>query len=394
MTIQSGRNFLHTPGPTNIPDRVLRAMMRPAVDLNDADFIAMALSCFDDLKKVFKTEAGRVYIYCSNGHGGWEAALVNVLSPGDRILVPETGHFSFNWTAMAESLGLQADYLEADWRRAVDPEQIAERLRADSEHKIKAVLLVHTDTATSVTSDIPAVRKALDETGHPALLMVDTIAALATVPFEFDAWGVDVAVAASQKGLMQPPGLAFNAVSPKAFKAAGQATLPRNYWDWQRRHGREFYSHFCGTAPEHQLFALREALDMVLEEGLEAIVARHARLAAAVRSAVEVWSREGVVSFNALEPAERANSVTTILVDEGYQADLLRETCDKRFNVSLGSGYGRLKGRAFRIGHMGYLNEPMVLGALGAVESSLALCGIPHGKGGTQAAIASLSVEK
>ncbi|WP_282606472.1 alanine--glyoxylate aminotransferase family protein [Pelagibius sp. Alg239-R121] len=393
MAIQSGRNFLHTPGPTNIPDRVLRAMMRPAVDLNDPEFMAMALSCFGDLKKIFKTGSD-VYIYSANGHGGWEAALVNVLSAGDRVLVPETGHFSFNWSAMASSLGLEVDYVEADWRRAVDPNAVAERLRADTNQSIKAVLIVHTDTATSVTSDIPAVRKALDDTGHPALLMVDTIAALATVPFEFDAWGVDVAVAASQKGLMQPPGLAFNAVSKKALAAAEQATLPRNYWDWQRRHGREFYSHFCGTAPEHQLFALREALDMVLEEGLDAILTRHQRLSNAVRAAVEAWSQNGALSFNAIELEQRANSVTTILVDEPYNADALRETCSSRFNVSLGAGYGRLQGRAFRIGHMGYLNEPMILGALASVESSLALCGIPHGSGGTDAAIASLSAEK
>lgn len=390
MTIQSGRNFLHTPGPTNIPDRVLRAMMRPAVDLNDADFMAMALSCFGDLQKVFKTN-NNVYIYSANGHGAWEAALVNVLSPGDHVLVPETGHFSFNWSAMAESLGLKVDYVEADWRRAIDPEMVAERLRADKEHRIKAVLMVHTDTATSVTSSIPAIRRALDDTGHPALLMVDTIAALATVPFEFDDWGIDVAVAASQKGLMQPPGLAFNAVSEKAFKASEAASLPRNYWDWRRRHGREFYSHFCGTAPVHQLFALREALDMVHEEGLDAIVARHQRLADAVRSAVEVWCQGGALSFNVPEATERANSVTTILVDEAYDANVLRETCSSRFNVSLGAGYGRLQGRAFRIGHMGYLNEPMILGALASVESCLALCDIPHGSGGTQAAIASLS---
>lgn len=390
MTIQSGRNFLHTPGPTNIPDRVLRAMMRPAVDLNDADFMEMALSCFGDLQKVFKTDS-KVYIYSANGHGAWEAALVNVLSAGDRVLVPETGHFSFNWSVMAETLGLEVEHLEADWRRAIDPGRLAEHLRADREHRIKAVLMVHTDTATSVTSDIPAVRKALDETGHPALLLVDTIAALATVPFEFDAWGIDVAVAASQKGLMQPPGLAFNAVSQKALQAAEIADLPRNYWDWRRRHGREFYSHFCGTAPEHQLFALREALDMVAEEGLDAIVARHQRLADAVRSAVQVWCEGGVLSFNVLEADERANSVTTILVDEAYDATALRETCSAKFNVSLGAGYGRLQGRAFRIGHMGYLNEPMILGALASVESCLALCGIPHGSGGTQAAISSLS---
>lgn len=390
MTIQSGRNFLHTPGPTNIPDRVLRAMMRPAVDLNDADFMEMALSCFGDLQKVFKTDS-KVYIYSANGHGAWEAALVNVLSAGDRVLVPETGHFSFNWSVMAETLGLEVEHLEADWRRAIDPGRLAEHLRADREHRIKAVLMVHTDTATSVTSDIPAVRKALDETGHPALLLVDTIAALATVPFEFDAWGIDVAVAASQKGLMQPPGLAFNAVSQKALQAAESADLPRNYWDWRRRHGREFYSHFCGTAPEHQLFALREALDMVAEEGLDAIVARHQRLADAVRSAVEVWCEGGALSFNVQEADERANSVTTILVDEAYDATALRETCSAKFNVSLGAGYGRLQGRAFRIGHMGYLNEPMILGALASVESCLALCGIPHGSGGAQAAIASLS---
>ncbi len=390
MAIQSGRNFLHTPGPTNIPDRVLRAMMRPAVDLNDADFMAMALTCFDDLKKVFKTRS-KVYIYSANGHGAWEAALVNVLSPGDRVLVPETGHFSFNWSVMAESLGLNVDYVEADWRRAINPETVAEKLRADREHKIKAVLMVHTDTATSVTSDIPAIRKALDDSGHPALLLVDTIAALATVPLEFDAWGVDVAVAASQKGLMQPPGLAFNAVSEKALQAAETATFPRNYWDWRRRHGREFYSHFCGTAPEHQLFALREALDMLLEEGMDAIVTRHQRLADAVRSAVGVWSQAGALSFNVEVPQDRANSVTTILVDEAYDATALRETCSARYNLSLGAGYGRLQGRAFRIGHMGYLNEPMVLGALASVESCLEVCGIPHASGGTQAAIDSLS---
>jgi alanine-glyoxylate transaminase/serine-glyoxylate transaminase/serine-pyruvate transaminase len=385
-TIQTGRNFLHTPGPTNIPDRVLSAMMRPAIDMSNPGFGAMVRSCFDDLKTVFKTE-GEVFIYASNGHGAWEAALVNVLSPGDQVLVPEAGHFSFNWGEMARSLGLEAIGIPMDWRRAIDAETVAAKLRADKDHRIKAVLMVHTDTATSVTSDISAMRRAIDDAGHPALFMVDTIAALATVDFRMDEWGVDVAVGASQKGLMQSPGLGFTAASEKALRAHKFATLPRSYWDWSHRQAEEYYAWFCGTLPEHLLFGLREGLDMVLEEGLDAIFVRHARLAEAIRLAIGRWSEAGALELNAIEPAEQSDSVSTILVDEAYDAVRFRETCRDRFDVSLGGGLGKLRGRAFRIAHMGYLNEPMVLGALAGIEACLAYCDIPHKKGGVDAAI-------
>ncbi len=384
--VDSGRNFLHTPGPTTIPDRVLRAMQRAAVDLADPAFLALAQTCFDDLKRVFRT-AGEVFVYASNGHGAWEAALVNTLSPGDRILVPETGMFSLAWSEMARALGLEPDYLPTDWRHGIDAGEVGARLRQDKEHAIKAVLMVHTDTATAITSDIAAVRRAIDEAGHPALFMVDTIAALATTDFRMDEWGVDVAVGASQKALMQPPGLAYVAANEKALRASDEARLPRIYWDWRRRLADLYYAKFCGTAPEHLVFAMREALDMVEEEGLEAIFARHRRLAEAVRRAVAVWARAGALEFNAVREAERAQSVTTILIADGLDADRVRLTCRDRFNVSLGAGLGQLGGRAFRIGHMGYLNEPMILGALAGVEASLALCEIPHEPGGVDAAI-------
>ncbi|MDP6707241.1 MAG: aminotransferase class V-fold PLP-dependent enzyme, partial [Alphaproteobacteria bacterium] len=306
MTLKRGKNFLHTPGPTNVPERVLAAMMRPAVDLSDPDYLNMARSCFDDLKRIFKTES-KVFIYACNGHGGWEAALVNVLSPGDRVLAPGSGQFSLGWGKMAESLGVEVEYIPSDWRSAIDVDQVEARLREDKEHSFKAVLAVHTDTATSTTSDIAAVRRAIDAAGHPALLMVDTIAALATVDFQMDEWGVDVAVAAGQKGLMQPPGLAFTAASEKALRVNETSTMPRNYWDWRQRQAKEYYRAFCGTSPEHLLFAMREALDMILEEGLDAVFARHQRLAEAVRSAIAIWSRGNALSFNATNPAERSN---------------------------------------------------------------------------------------
>ncbi len=390
MPVKSGKNFLHTPGPTNIPEQVLAAMMRPAVDLSDPDYLKMIESCFVDLKRVFKTDS-KIFIYACNGHGAWEAALVNVLSPGDLVLAPETGRFAQSWAEMGATLGLDMEVLPGDWRTGIDADVIEERLRADSEHKIKAVLACHTDTATSITSDIPAVRRAIDSAGHSALLMVDTIAALATIDFQMDAWGIDVAVAAGQKGLMQPPGLGFTAASDKALKINETASLPRNYWDWRARQGEEYYQKFCGTSPEHLLFALREALNMLFEEGLDVVFARHQRLATAVRSAIEVWARAGALEFNATNPAERANGVTTIRVDEAYDADAVRLTCRGDFDISLGAGLGKLGGKAFRIGHMGYLNEPMVLGALAGVEASLARCGVPYERGAIDAAIASLN---
>lgn len=392
MAISTGRNFLHTPGPTNIPDRVLRAMMQPAIDFTDPAFLDMVRSCFADLKRVFRTES-EVICYASNGHGAWEAALVNALSPGDHVLVPEAGHFTQNWAEMAEALGLVVDAAPGDWRHAIDPDAIEAALRADKDYAIKAVLTVHTDTATGITSDLPAIGRAIANAGHPALFMVDTVAALGTTEFRMDDWGIDVAVGGSQKGLMQPPGLAFNAVSKKALAAAETATLPRLYWDWHRRLEEAYYKWFCGTPPEHLLFALREGLDMVLEEGLENAFDRHRRLAEAVRRAVAVWSRANALTLNAANPEECANSVTTILVADGYEADKLRTVAREKYDVSLGTGLGHTRGKAFRIGHMGYLNEPMILGALAGTEAALESSGIPYEKGGVDAALAYLSAQ-
>lgn len=384
--VTRGREFLHTPGPTNIPDRLLRAMHRPAVDFSGPAFTALARSCFEDLKPIFRC-AGPVFIYAASGHGAWEAALANTLSPGDRVIVPETGNFSASWSRMAEALGIVVDYLPGDWRHGIDPAMVEARLAEDGARAVKAVLMVHTDTATGVTSDVPAVRRAIDNARHPALLMVDTIASLGTVDFRMDDWRVDVAVGASQKGLMLPPGLSFTAVGEKAIAAGRESTMPRNYWDWRERLTEAQYIRFCGTAPEHLIYGLREAIDMVMEEGLEAVFARHRRLADAVRRAVGVWGEDGGVAFNALQPAERANSVTTILVPDGFDGERVRTVCRERFGVSLGGGLGRLEGRAFRIGHMGDLNEPMILGALAGVEAGLRVCGVPHRPGGVTAAI-------
>ena len=386
MPVSSGRNFLHTPGPPNIPERVLRAMLQPAVDFTDPNFLAMTQSCFGDLKKVFRTES-EVICFASNGHGAWEAALVNTLSPGDKVLVPTSGHFTQNWAEMAEAFGVEVVEAPGDWRHAISPDSIENSLHKDKGHEIKAVLTVHTDTATGITSDLAALRRAIDNAKHPALYMVDTVAALGTVDFRMDEWGIDVAVGGSQKGLMQPPGLAFNAVSAKALAACKTAKLPRLYWDWERRMEEAYYRWFCGTPPEHLLFALREGLDMVLEEGLDNAFERHRRLAEAVRSAVAVWSRANALNLNALVPEERSNSGTTILVAEGYDADKLRMISREKFDVSLGSGLGNTRGKAFRIGHMGYLNEPMILGALAGVEASLEATGIPYEKGGINAAV-------
>ena len=389
-----GRNFLMTPGPTNIPDRVLAAMHRPAVDLVDPDFIAITESCFGDLARVFRTDS-RVFFYASNGHGAWEAALVNLIGEGDRVLVPSTGVFSWAWGQLASDLGADVEEMEGDWRSAFDPDRIEERLRADRDHRIKAVLAVQTDTATSVTSDIAAVRAALDACRHPALLMADVVASLGTVEFRMDDWGVDVAVAGSQKGLMIPPGLAFTAVSPRALERSRASGTRRGYWDWQRRmDSDEFYMKFFGTPPEHLIWGLREALDMLFEEGLENAFARHRRLADAVHAAVGVWGEAGALELNAVNPAERATSVTTIRVAKGVDANRLRVLARDELDLSLGYGLGPLDGKAFRIGHMGWINEPMVLGALGGVEMAMQACGVPYRKGGVTAAIDTLTAAR
>jgi alanine-glyoxylate transaminase/serine-glyoxylate transaminase/serine-pyruvate transaminase len=386
MTLSNGREFLSIPGPTTVPDEVLAAMHRPAIDIYAGSLIDLTASLLKDLSRIFRTE-GHSYIYAANGHGAWEAALTNVLSRGDTVLVCESGRFAVGWGEMADMLGVTVEALPGDWRRAVDPAALEARLRADTGGEIKAVMVVQIDTASGAFNDILAIRKAIDAAGHGALLMVDTIASLGCVPFEMDQWGVDVAVAGAQKGLMMAPGLSFVAAGPKAKRAHEAAGLRTLYWDWTFRDGDEHYQKYCGTAPEHMLFGLRKSLDMLLEEGLENAHTRHRVLAEAVRRAVDVWRGGGGVEFNIVEPAERADSVTTILMADGADPQPLKDYCQQTCGVVLGTGIGALGGKAFRIAHMGHVNAPMILGTLGVVEVGLAATGIPHAKGGVQAAI-------
>ena len=391
MTVANGRGFLSIPGPTNIPDAVLAAMHRPAIDIYSGDMLGVTRTLLEDLPRIFRT-SGRTYIYAANGHGGWEAALSNVLSRGETILVLESGLFAVGWGEMARIMGVKIETLKGDMRRAVDPAAVAQRLAADTTHEIKAVLVVQIDTASSVVNDIAAIRRAIDSAKHPALLMVDCVASLGCMPFEMDAWGVDVAMAGSQKGLMTPPGLAFVAANARALAAHQNADLRTRYWDWTFRDGGAHYQKYGGTPPEHLLFGLRKALDMLLEEGLEHAFRRHALLAEATRRAVGRWAEGGALAFNIVRPEDRANSVTNVLTpdrDPQPLLDYLRHKC----GVVLGLGIGELSGRAFRIAHMGHINAPMMFGTLGAIEMGLVALGIPHGRGGLQAAIEYLGTE-
>ena len=344
--VKRGVEFLNVPGPTSIPRRVLNAMNRPAMDFSSPDFVDLSLSVFEDLKPVFRTE-GDVFIYAANGHGAWEAALVNCLSPGDTILMPETGAFSESWRSMADALGLRVQKIPSDWRRGIDATAVEDMLRRDTDRAIAAVLMVHTDTATSITSDIRAVRAALDAAGHPALFMVDAIASLGTVAMEMDAWGVDVTVAASQKGLMSPPGVALVAAGEKADAAHKKAKLATPYWSWSDRRKAEHYRKYCGTAPEHIIFGLREALNMLAEETLEGAFARHARLADAVRLCVARWCEGGALQFNAVNPGERSNAVTTILLPPGTDTETVRAMCRDHYRVAVGGGLACCTERPF-----------------------------------------------
>ncbi len=391
MTVSRGRALLSIPGPTNIPDAVLAAMHRPAIDIYAGDMLAVTRSLLEDLPKIFRT-AGRTYIYAANGHGGWEAALTNVLSRGETVLVLESGLFALGWGDMARMIGVKVEVLKGDPRRAVDPAALAQRLRADAAHEIKAILVVQIDTASGVVNDLGAIHRAIASVGHPALLMVDCVASLGCVPFEMDGWGIDVAMAGSQKGLMTPPGLALVAVGPRAYAAHQRADLRTRYWDWTFRDGEAHYQKYGGTPPEHLLFGLRKALDLLLEEGLEAAIRRHALLAEATRRAVAWWAEGGALAFNIVHAEERANSVTTVLV-EGREPGPISDYCRERCGVVLGRGIGDLQGRAFRIAHMGHVNAPMVFGVLGAIEMALQALGIPHGKGGVQAAVEYLGGE-
>jgi alanine-glyoxylate transaminase / serine-glyoxylate transaminase / serine-pyruvate transaminase len=391
MSVRAGREFLAIPGPTTVPDEVLRAMHRPAVDIYAGSLLALTDSLLRDVGRVFKTQ-GRTYIYISNGHGAWEAALTNVLSKGDKILVLESGRFAIGWGDNARRMGVEVEVLKGDTRRAVRPAEVEARLKADKGGGIKAVLVAQIDTASGVVNDIAAIGEAIRAAGHEALLMVDAVASLGCVPFEMDEWGVDVAMSGSQKGLMAPPGLGFVAANDRARQVHKTAGLRTPYWDWTDREGDIHYQKYAGTPPEHLLFGLRQALDMLFEEGLENAFRRHRLLAEAVRRAVEVWSEGQAIGFNIIEPDERCDTVTAVLTN-GSDPETLRAYCNQNCGVILGHGIGDLAGKAFRIAHMGHVNAPMILGTLGVIEMALAALGVPHGKGGPQAAIDWLSAE-
>jgi alanine-glyoxylate transaminase/serine-glyoxylate transaminase/serine-pyruvate transaminase len=386
MVVRAGREFLAIPGPTTVPDEVLRAMHRPAVDIYAGPLLALTDSLLSDLSRVFRT-AGRSYIYVANGHGAWEAALTNVLSRGDKILVLESGRFAVGWGDAASKLGIEVEILKGDWRRAVRPAELEARLRQDKAGTIKAILAVQIDTASGAVNDIAAIGRAVKAAGHPALLMVDAVASLGCMNFEMDEWGVDVALSGSQKGLMTPPGLGFVAAGARARKIHETATLRTPYWDWTAREGELHYQKYAGTPPEHLLFGLRQALDMLFEEGLEAVFRRHRLLAEAVRRAVAVWSKGGALDFNIAAPGERSDTVTTVLFADGHDPKQLLDYCNEKCGVVLGSGIGALSGKAIRIAHMGHVNAPMILGTLAVTELALQALRIPHGKGGVQAAI-------
>lgn len=382
MAIRRGKHFLQIPGPTNVPERILRALSKPTIDHRGPEFTQMTREIISGLQEICKS-TGRVIIYPSSGTGGWEAALVNTLSPGDKILIYETGFFAHMWRNLASKLGLQVEFLSGDWRRGVEVELLQAKLKEDKERTFKAVLVVHNETSTGAVSRLPLIRQALNQANHPALLIVDTISSLALIDYRHDEWGVDVTIGSSQKGLMLPPGLAFNVVSDKALLASQSACLPRSYWNWQAVINANQNGFFPYTPPTNLLFGLQEALKMILEEGLANIFARHNRLAEATRRAVKAWGLE----INCLLPQEYSNSVTAVRVPEGYDADNLRKIILEKFNMSLGNGLGKLQGKVFRIGHMGDFNELMLAGTLSGIEMGLAMAQIPFHKGGVQAAL-------
>lgn len=382
VTARSGRHFLQIPGPTNVPDRVLRAMAAPTIDHRGPEFAALVGELLPALRPVFGTD-DPVVIYPSSGTGAWEAALVNTLSPGDLVLGAETGQFATLWAQLARRLGLRVELIPGDWRHGADPAAIGQRLAADAGNEIKAVCVVHNETSTGVTSRIPEIRAAVDAAGHPALLLVDTISSLASIDYRHTEWGVDVTIAGSQKGLMLPPGLGFTAVGPKALAARHTSTLPKGYWDWlpileANRHGA-----FPYTPATNLLYGLREALRMLDEEGLPAVFARHQRHAAATRAAVRAWGLEVLC----LDEREHSGSLTAVLLPEGHDADEVRRVILDRYDMSLGAGLGKLAGRVFRIGHLGHFNDLMLAGTLCGVQMGLQLAGVPIKPGGVEAAL-------
>ena len=382
MSYRSGRHFLQIPGPTNVPERVLRAIDRPTIDHRGPQFGALGRRVLEGLKQIFKTRHP-VVIYPASGTGAWEAALVNTLSPGDRVLMYETGRFATLWHRLATRLGLEPEIIPSDWRHGVDAAAIGARLAQDRAHAIKAVCVVHNETSTGATSRIADVRKAIDAARHPALLMVDTISSLGSIDYRADEWGVDVTVAGSQKGLMLPPGLSFNSISPKALAAAQTARLPRSYWDWGEMLANNSSGYFPYTPATNLLYGLGEAIGMLLEEGLANVFARHARHGEATRRAVRAWGLE-ILCANA---AEYSNALTAVMMPPGHDEAEFRRIVLERYDLSLGAGLTNLKGKVFRIGHLGDLNDLTLLGTLGGVEMGLECAGVPHRKGGVRAAM-------
>jgi alanine-glyoxylate transaminase / serine-glyoxylate transaminase / serine-pyruvate transaminase len=382
MATRSGRHFLQIPGPTNVPDRILRALSQPTIDHRGSEFARLGREVLEGLRPVFKT-TGPVIIYPSSGTGAWEAALVNTLSPGDRVLMFETGHFATLWRDVAVRFGLTVDFVPGDWRSGIDPATVEAKLAEDRAHAIKAVAVVHNETSTGVASRVGEIRKAMDRARHPALLLVDTVSSLGCIDYRHDEWRVDVAVSASQKGLMLPPGIAFNALSEKAIAASKAARLPRSYWDWQPMLRDNAGGFFTYTPSTNLLYGLREAIAMLQEQGLDAVFARHARHAEATRRAVKGWGLDLVCS----NPQEYSASVTAVTMPAGHDADALRKLILERFDMSLGTGLGKLKGRIFRIGHLGDFNDLALAGTLAGVEMGLAIAGVPFRRGGVAAAL-------
>jgi alanine-glyoxylate transaminase/serine-glyoxylate transaminase/serine-pyruvate transaminase len=390
MTISRGWQFFMHPGPTNIPERVRLAMAKPAVDFTGPEFVALRDRSLERMKPILKTTKGFVITYAASGNGAWDASIANLFSPGDKVLVPQTGFFADRWSNTARAYGLDVIAVETAERRAVDPESVAKHLAADKQHAIKAVMLIQNETATGMRHPIAEVRAAMNRLGHPALYLVDTISSLVSYDFRMDEWGVDLVIGGSQKGLMLPPGMAFTAINARAWEAAQTARNPRRYWDWRPmvQDGRQVQ--FCGTPPIAHFYGLEASLDMIEEEGLENIFARHRRLANATRACVRHWGQKGGIEIYSLDPEAASDSLTAMLMPAGHDADRVRAIANDRYGVALGRGLAALQGRVFRIGHMGDLNEPMLLGALAAIELALADAGVPHVRGGVAAAMESL----
>jgi alanine-glyoxylate transaminase/serine-glyoxylate transaminase/serine-pyruvate transaminase len=384
-----GRHFFANPGPTNIPDSVLRALDHASIDFNDPDFVPIYDAAFAGVKRVLRT-VQHLFMYNASGHGAWEASLTNLLSPGDTIMVLESGYFSEEWANMARGHGLEVRVIAADWRRGVDIADVRKELAADTAHVIKAVCVVHNETATGMMLPLPAIREAIDATRHPALFLVDTISSLGSLEFRMDDWKIDCVVGGSQKGLMLPTGMSFTGVSDKGMAAHAAAKLHRFYFDWTLMLNRPQKS-FIGTIPVNVFYGLRESLRLLDEEGLDNVTARHTRLAEATRRAVKVWAGNNGPTLFCVSPDRYSDSVTAVLMPEGFNGDGFRKTVRERFNVSLGGGLGKLGGKIFRIGHLGDLNEPMLLGALSSVEMAMRIDGIPHGRGGVEAAMSFLA---